>query len=84
MAENSWTKKENNMFKSALVAFSPLLSARFDFIAEQVGKPVAVVKVHYKELVNDLVEAMADELTQAKSQNFKQAKRPKWTKETHE
>ncbi|KAL1187849.1 Transcription factor DIVARICATA [Cardamine amara subsp. amara] len=86
MAETSWTRKENEIFKIALETFNPLLPSRFDYIAEYVGKPVAVVKGHYKKLVNDLLEVEASRLPliEAASQVSSQGKKSKWTKETHE
>ncbi|XP_010489754.1 PREDICTED: transcription factor DIVARICATA-like [Camelina sativa] len=84
MAENSWTREENEKFKNALEVFSAFLPTRFEKIAECLQKPVPDVKKHYEEMVNDLLRGIAfpNELNEAQSSY--EAERTKWSKETHE
>ncbi|XP_010468104.1 PREDICTED: transcription factor DIVARICATA-like [Camelina sativa] len=84
MAENSWTREENEKFKDSLVVFSAFLPTRLEKIAEYLQKPVPDVKKHYEEMVNDLLRGIAfpNELNEAQSSY--EAERTKWCKETHE
>lgn len=90
MAANSWTREENEQFKNALKLFCAFSPTRFESIAEYLRKPVADIKEHYQELVNDLLEIGSNQvlsdhqLSETLVQGLYEVERTVWNKEEHE
>ncbi|CAH2052854.1 unnamed protein product [Thlaspi arvense] len=88
MVSSSWTKKENDDFKIALMLFSAFCPSRFELMATYLRKSEVAVKEHYQDLVEDLLEsglsqtALPGDMIGAIAQP--PVKRTIWKKEEHE